>query len=198
MKLNSEFIIRKNQHGGLESDKVILVEKKAVNEILDDKDATFLIAVIGIRENGASEKKLYFDIVGSNKSGNGVSEKIPEPVYKAIKGRQKAFKEKIKVDGKIPIGLKDFPLVIKMEKSGLERIRNVTKCMYYHFYPSIDNDCSKVAKISGEPYFTISILGSEADSQIVSRQHTQSGLFGEETWPRQNFTWHSNVIIPEP
>ena len=195
MQLNSAFQKIKNDPD-YESDLFIKKQKDKLNGILEDPDAKYVLAVMGMKGN-----KLHVDLVGSNKQGNGVSRNFNDSME--IKKSHKELKRKLK---KIPFGLTDFPTVIKMERCGLERLRDATECQFYLLYFGVEDSWNKNSSSVDTPHFTISVLASEKGSDRVNGRHTgknksSSIIAGEETWSRENFTMYKEtscgIIIPD-
>jgi hypothetical protein len=208
----------KNNGPKLPAPDSFIIDASTVDTILANPKDSFVLAVIGIEHDS-----LHVDIVASNELGTALSPNIPTDSLDKLKGRHKAFKTKVHKNDhdKSPWKLDDFPLVIKMDKSGLHRIKDSTSCKYYIFYPSIEegwNTGHDDPQKKHYKHFTLSVLGSNPTNNQINPVHYQEkpspnniliinnvkslyNIGGEETWPEQNFTWYSTpqngIYIPD-
>jgi hypothetical protein len=146
-----------------------------INSILRSEDCKYVIAVLGVD----NAKSFSVDFIGSNKDG---TEGLPgsNPDYEKIKEKNKALIDLLDPSN-LPLGLDDFPLLIKMEKDDFNTIRDLTKCPKYFGYLGIDP--------TDVQHLTVSILGCDKEGFRVNPMHINDNLPGGETWPIANFTF---------
>lgn len=195
LDLNIKFQKQRDASNDLNADNYLIVPAATINQILDDKTAMLLLAVLSLNGN-----KLNIHFLASDKTGQSVTPKPPGN-YGSIKKEHTQLKEKIKNDNKSPLNLSDFPLVIKMGKDDFIRLRQATKCQSYIIFPMIETGWGNPdPKANQDIHLTLGIVASEQNSDEINEQH-KSGLPTGESWPEDTFTWFSNpaggIIIPE-
>jgi hypothetical protein len=200
---NENFLAR-TKPGELTSVKFIKVPRRKVDDILKDTNAKYIVAIVGTKG-----RALSIDVAGLDKNNNVIFPNDTQTEVWAIKMNHKNFKTNTKHDAKTPIGFKDFPLIIKMDKSEIDSIGKQTLCVNYLLFPCEETEWSLSPNDnipdSRKVHFTIGVLGSDKkDGNIISPEHTRANssrfflLFqkplalapGAETWPYENFSWY--------
>jgi hypothetical protein len=190
MEMNGKFVELVKNHPTFIAPKILKEPAKKLNPILDDASSKYLLALITVTGN-------HLNITFQNSDANG----NPKPSSNSSRQGREHKHTTSANQFTPPIGLKAFPSIIRMDKDSLKRLGSETTCMYYLFYPSIEDGWTKKGNLdSHDPiyytHFTIAVLGSASNSDQVNAGHTDKAyktnksIDGEETWPYDNFTWY--------
>jgi hypothetical protein len=157
----------------MEPVEVIRISSGVINAKLDKSDR-YLLAILNLTPGPKYKLNIHFESDDLN---------IPKPPN--IQHQ--------------PLGLRDFPYLIKMEKSHLLRLFGETQAKCYLFYPCIESDWPDGGNPNADRkvHFTVAVLGSDQqDCHKVHPGHLGKSLLqaidGEETWPYDNFSWYGD------
>jgi hypothetical protein len=183
-----------NNVTGLSATDYIVIDRSGIDAILKNKEKSILSVM------GWDGHKLTVDVLPIDSAATPVL-----PNGSPLKMKQDALK--MKIGTKRPLGLDAFPLLIKMERNGFERIEDATSCRSFLFFPCIQKEWENDphADENHKRHFTLGVLGSEPDRDVVNHLHigknvkqgekrklvALSSLYGEETWPEANFSWYT-------
>jgi hypothetical protein len=201
--LNERFIAYSSAHHNLTFKKpYVKISANTINKLLDNNNFKFVLAVMGIDDKDTNKKELQIDFIGSDANGTGIGDPNTADLDK-IKKRHKGLKDKSDPTKKLRlIGLNDFPIVIKLDKESLGRIRSAG-CEHYYFYPGIDTSWRDHAPDENTIHFTISVIGGELrrclsngklDTSLL-KPNEQTARPAEETWPYDQFIWYEGGDI---
>jgi hypothetical protein len=137
----------------------------------------YMLAIFGL-----SKGSLTIDFLASDKDGTRLNE-VGSDTYAAIKAKHDALKSSLAKG--LPLGVKSFPLVIKMEAINLLRMTEHTGEPYIIFFPGIESTNTKTSKL------TICAAAS-GDGTSISTRHSND-IPCEETWPDENFTYYGSM-----